>query len=84
MPIFIAKTYEGKIESVVLAKSYELAQAYWQGKEIFAHSTDEKSERDLIDHITGVLPIVKTKKRRISKGNAFGPDTKEVLVISND
>ena len=38
MPIFIAKTYEGKVESVVLAKTYELAQAYWQGKKIYAHT----------------------------------------------
>jgi len=61
MPIFIAKTYEGKVESVVLAKSYELANAYWQGQGIVAHSITERNESDLEDHPTGVLPIVKTK-----------------------
>ena len=61
MPIFIAKTYEGKVESVVLAKTYELAQAYWQGKKIYAHTVVKKSEKDLENHPTGVLPIVSTK-----------------------
>jgi len=67
MPIFIAKTYDGKVESVVLARSYELAQAYWQGKGIYAYSVDEKSEKNLEDHITGVLPIVKTKILRFTE-----------------
>lgn len=66
MPIFIAKTYDGLVESVVLAKSYELAQAYWQGKGIIAHTVDERNESDLDDHPTGVLPIVKTKEIKSS------------------
>ncbi len=81
MPIFIAKTYDGKVESVVLAKSYELAQAYWQGKDIYAHSVDTFTEDDLKDHSTGVLPIVKTEIKRLS---AFGQNEGEYLVISND
>ena len=65
MPIFIAKDYDGFIESVVLARSYELANAYWQGLGIYPHSTDTRIEQDLKEHPTGVLPIVKTKKKVI-------------------
>jgi len=65
MPIYIAKNYDGYVESVVLARSYELAQAFWQGLGIYPHSIDIRNEVDLKDHITGVMPIVKTKKKTI-------------------
>jgi len=81
MPIYIAKTYNGKVENVVLAKNYELAQAYWQGKKIFAHSVIIRTEEDLKDHITGVLPIVSTK---IVKAAPFGQNIRDILAISND
>ena len=81
MPIYIAKTYGGEVENVVLAKSYELAQAYWQGKKIFAHSVVVRTEEDLKDHITGVMPIVNTK---IIKASPFGQNKKDILAISND
>lgn len=81
MPIFTAKTYDGSIESVVLAKSYALAQAYWQGKGVMASSVDEKNETDLENHPTGVLPIVKTKEIYASR---FGGNSKTYLVISNE
>ncbi len=42
MPIYIAKSYEGKVEGVVFARSYDLAQAYWQGKGIFFHIVPRK------------------------------------------
>lgn len=79
MPIFIAKNFNGYVEDVVLAKDYTLAQAYWQGKEIFAHSVTERSEKDLDNHPTGVLPIVSTVKRNIPE---YGPKAKEYLLIS--
>ena len=63
MPIYIAKEFNGEVESIVLAKSIELANAYWQGKNIYAHSIDIKEEADLDDHPTGVLPIVSTVKK---------------------
>ena len=81
MPIFIAKTYEGKIESIVLAKNYELANAYWQGKNIFAHSIDEKSETDLINHPTGVLPLLNT---HIVTASKFGSNPQEFLVVKKE
>jgi hypothetical protein len=65
MPIYIAKKYDGIVESVVLAKSYELANAYWQGMGILPHSIDTRNENDLKDHPTGVLPIVTAKEKVI-------------------
>lgn len=78
MPIFIAKTYDGLVESVVLAKNYELATAYWQGQGIFAHSVDQRADKDLDGHPTGVMPIVRTRKVRLS---AFGRNEKDYLLI---
>jgi len=81
MPIFIAKNFDGKVMSVVLARSYEMAQAYWHVKGIYAHTVDVKTEKDLENHPTGVLPIVYTKE-------IIGYDDKckdkIYLVISND
>lgn len=81
MPLFIAKTYNGSIESVVLAKNYALAQAYWQGSGVVAHTVREISQADLENHPTGVLPIVKTRKVNASP---FGRKSEEYLVISNE
>lgn len=78
MPIFIAKTYEGKVESVVLAKNYELAQAYWQGQNVYAHSVTTFTEDNLKNHLTGVIPIVNTEAKQLSE---FGSDAKKYLVI---
>jgi len=66
MPIYVAKRYDGKAESVVLADSYELAQAYWQGKEIVANNISTITEKDLDEHPTGVLPLISTKKVMIN------------------
>ena len=78
MPIFVARTYNNLIESVVLARNYELAQAYWQGLGIIAHSVTEHNESDLKNHPTGVLPLVKTMKQNASP---FGKSSEEYLVI---
>ena len=82
MPIFVAKNYDGYVESVVLAKSYELAQAFWQGQGIFPHSVDIRNESDLKDHLTGVLPIVKTEKKQIRPSDiSIRSGYKEFLAI---
>jgi len=78
MPVYVAMTYKGFVESVVLADSYELAQAYWQGVGVSAHSVVTRTETDLVGHPTGVLPIVKTRRVRASK---FGQREQEFLVI---
>lgn len=78
MPIFIAKTYNGLVESVVLARNYELAQAYWQGLGVMANSVTEHDESELENHPTGVLPLVRTKKQNASP---FGKSSEESIVI---
>lgn len=62
MPIFIAKDYESNVLDVVLAKSYELANAFWHGRGVYPHFVDSRTENDLVGHPTGVLPIVQTKE----------------------
>jgi len=81
--IFIAKNYDGKVMSVVLARSYEMAQAYWQGRKVYAHTVETRTEKDLEDHTTGVLPIVNTKE--ITRFDIDRHTRNAVyLVISND
>lgn len=62
MPIFIAKHYDGTPVDVVLTATAQLAQAYWQGKGIIAHTITVRSDTDLTDHPTGVLPIISTRE----------------------
>ena len=63
MPLYIAMDYEGNIENIVLAKNQDLANAYWQGKNICVHHIDVRDETDLDEHPTGVLPIVSTVEK---------------------
>lgn len=79
MPIFIGKNYDGYVESIVLAKSYELVQAFWQGQGQFPHSVYQLEEGQLKDHPTGVLPILKTKVQTIRPYNISR--VIEVLVV---
>lgn len=72
MPIYTAKNYDGYTIGIVLAKSEEFATTYWQGMELYPHSITKRTEKDIIDHITGVIPILKTKERNM--GDAFRPN----------
>lgn len=61
--IIIAYNHNGKIISIVNAKSKELALAYWQGtKGGIPHSTKilEEDFIPLSEHPTGVMPILDT------------------------
>lgn len=80
MPIYIAKDYEGKTIDIVLAKERQSAEIYWQGKGITACFVDERSEADLDDHPTGVMPIVTTVEKEFHIDGKF----KEVIMSSND
>lgn len=62
--VYIGYNYEGKVVSIVNAKSKELAYAYWQGKSIIPHSHKclEKDFTSLDEHPTGVFPIVETEE----------------------
>lgn len=68
MPIFIAKTYDDEIESIVLAKNEDLAVAYWMGKDIYPFSIDVRFETSLENHPTGIAPILSTKVKTIRDG----------------
>lgn len=71
MPIYVAKDYSGKIESVVLARSRELAVAYWHGQDVYPHSTEELTDENLNGHPTGVLPVLKTKDKEFYHNGKF-------------
>ena len=77
MPIYKAKNYNGKTLSIVLAKSLELAEVYWQGKDIVAHSVEIREGRDIKDHITGVMPLINMREVRIPE---YGPDARDWLI----
>ena len=78
MPIFIARHYDGTPIDVVLTASKELANAYWQGKGIIPHSVDMRSDADLKDHPTGVLPIVSTREEQLT---SFGGNSRTTHVV---
>lgn len=80
MPLFIARDYDGNVESIVLAKNRELATAFWQGQKIYAHSVDEKTEELLNDHPSGVMPILYTKKKKVR----YLSDDAEIRIVYND
>lgn len=61
--IFIAKDYEGRIISIISAKSNESANAYWQGKNITPFTEemwDIKKEREN-EEMGFVTPILETR-----------------------
>ncbi|RLI53206.1 MAG: hypothetical protein DRO87_11985 [Candidatus Thorarchaeota archaeon] len=60
--IYVALDYSEKILDIVMARSYELAQVYWQGKGVIAHHAREIKPSDLENHITGVIPIASTRE----------------------
>lgn len=62
MAVFVAKNYEGTVIDAVVAKSKELAMAYWHGKGVLPHSTTEINGESLRSHPTGVIPIVSTSE----------------------
>jgi len=59
---YIGYNHEGKPISIVVAKSKELAYAYWQGKGILpiSHKCVEEDFIKLEEHPTGVFPIMET------------------------
>ena len=71
MPIYVAKEYGDKTIGMVLAKSEELAQAYWQGRGIYPHHVDVFSEASLDGHPTGVLPLLIVRKKEVYEGTKF-------------
>jgi hypothetical protein len=62
--ILIAYNQKGYVISIVVTKSMDLANAYWQGAGIFPHSIKNVDDPNhfipLSEHTTGVYPILKT------------------------
>lgn len=77
MPVFISYDEGNTINSIVIAENKALAMAFWQGKDIFPITVVERTDKDLVGHPTGVLPILKTEKYNI--GEAFNPKYKLVV-----
>ena len=62
MPIYVAKNSKGQTEGVVLAESYKLAQSYWMGCGITIDDVLTLTEKDLDNHPTGIIPLLRMKK----------------------
>lgn len=80
--IFIAKDYNGKVISIVNAKSLELANAFWQGRGVIPHTVSdlEKDYLPLEDHPTGVYELLKTKEREI-KSSSYPYTNKTIIEV---
>lgn len=79
MPTYIAKRYDGTTINIVMARTREMANIYWQGKGVTAHHIEERSESLLLDHPTGVMPILETRKESLS---VFGGNRHDYIVVS--
>jgi len=77
--IFVAKSHDGLTMDVVMALDEELAKAYWLGKGVVPGHIISFSNNILINHSTGVVPIVSTEKKMIM--NASCTKEKECFVI---
>ncbi len=78
MPTYIAKTYNGTTVNIVMARTREDANIYWQGKSIHPHHVDERSEEQLVGHPTGVMPILETREVSL---NRFGQNPANYIVV---
>lgn len=71
MKLYIAYDEKGLIESIVLARSRELADVYWQGAGVVAINVKRMNPSAYEDHLTGVVPVLKTNNYNI--GSFFEP-----------
>jgi len=79
--VYIAYDYNGRVIDIVLAKSRELVNAYWHGKGVFPHSTEERREELLENHPTGVIPLIHIREITL---NEFGRNPKKYLVVDKN
>lgn len=61
--IFIGRNFDGKIISIISAKTEESANAYWQGKDIIPYSIDtfdmnEDRENEKMGYVTPILTTI--------------------------
>ncbi len=79
--IYIGKNHDGKVISIISAKSQESANAYWQGKNCIPHSIQEfglfeDRENESIGYVT---PLLTTKE--ITKGEIGNSFAKIIVVV---
>jgi len=80
MPLFIAKNYAGKVRDIIIAKNYDIAVAYWQGKELFPHKIDSYTGAELDTFPGGVFSLLRTKKMRLSP---FGGNAEDFIIVED-
>jgi hypothetical protein len=78
----IAYNGMGEITSIVSAKSKELAQVYFQGAGIDAHTVKSVEEDfpSLSEHPTGVMPLLKTEVKELKSWSMA--DYKKFVVVT--
>lgn len=78
--IIIAYNHNGKVISIVNAKSEELTNAYWHGEGTIPHSIKvlEKDFTPLEEHPIGVIPLLATKKVSLT---TFGQNPTDYIVV---
>ena len=74
----MAKDFDGYSESIVLAKNRDLANAFWHGGDIYPHHVDEFGSSCLENHPTGVIPLLKTSRKKLHR---FGEDGHEYICV---
>ena len=80
MKVYAALNHSKNPVSIVLARSQELASAYWQGKGIIPFEIVEYDEFDLENHPTGVLSLIHVRYEK----TMGGMDKNEVVSVSRN
>jgi len=81
MPIYIARDQNNIPIGAVLSENKKLANAYWQGIGLHPHNVSVYTEDDLDNHPTGVIPLIKSSKQRLS---GFGESSETYYVIESE
>jgi len=81
MPIYIARDFEGRVESILQADNKLLAQTYWQGQKVFPHSVDEISTEIPKDNPYRVRSILRTELKELSN---FGRNMMQFRIVPKD
>lgn len=81
MPVYVASNHDSNPIGIVVARSMDLATAFWHGQGLVPYSVREITANDLSGHPTGVLPILRTKVVTGYEVSNFKKE-KEYLLVS--
>ena len=83
--VFIGYNHKSEPISIVVARSKELAYAFWQGKGILPHShkSVEEDFTPLSEHPTGVFPLLTTEVKSVYEISGYKKDARLLLVTKN-